>query len=75
MSTASLTFVADDLSWELLVATLAAKDLTTDTAVMTTTESCELVPAVIALLAASVWHPVLLEVTVLVGLWGLKIKT
>ena len=66
------TFVSNNFSWQLLVTALAAENLSTNATVMASAECCKLVSAVVTLLAAAVWHPVLLEVTVLVRLRGLK---
>ena len=65
------TFVADDFSWEFLVAAFATEDLSTDSTVVSSPEGRELVTTVVALAAAAVRHPVLLEVAVLVRLGGL----
>lgn len=61
------TCVAHELSRDLLVAAAAAEDLTAESAVVATSESGELLIAVVALLALAVRHPVLLKITVLCG--------
>lgn len=62
-----LTRVPHEFARDLLVAAAAAEDLTTQSAVVASAESCELLIAVITLLTLAVWHPVLLQIAVLGG--------
>lgn len=60
-----LTCVAHELSRDLLVTAAAAEDLATQSAVVAATEGCELLIAVVTLFTLAIWHPVLLQITVL----------
>lgn len=62
-----LTCVPHELPRDLLVAAATAEDLTTQSAVVAASESCELLIAVITLLTLAVWHPILLQIAVLRG--------
>lgn len=64
-SCVSLTRVAHKLPGDLLVAAAATEDLSTQSAVVTPTESGELLIAVVTLFALAVRHPVLLQIAVL----------
>ena len=63
----SPTCVTHELSGDFLVAAAATEDLTTQSAVVATAEGCELLVAVVTLFTLAVWHPVLLQITVLRG--------
>lgn len=63
-----LTRVSHDPPWQHLVAAATTEDLATDSTVMTSTERVEAIATLIALTTVVVWHPVLLEVTVLICL-------
>lgn len=62
-----LTCVTHELSRDLLVAAAATEDLSTQPAVVTATEGCELLIAIITLFTLAIRHPVLLEIAVLKG--------
>lgn len=59
------TRVSHELPRDLLVAAAAAEDLPAQPAVVSAAEGGELLIAVITLLTLAVWHPVLLQITVL----------
>lgn len=63
----SLTRVAHELSRDFLVAAAAAEDLATQSTVVAAAEGGELLIAVVTLFTLAIWHPVLLQITVLKG--------
>lgn len=61
----TLTRVAHELARNFLVAASAAEDLATESTMVTPSEGCEFLIAVVALFTLTVWHPVLFQITVL----------
>lgn len=61
----TLTRVAHELARNFLVAASAAEDLATESTMVTPSEGCEFLIAVVALFTLTVRHPVLFQITVL----------
>lgn len=61
----ALTCVTHELPRNFLVTAATAEDLATQSAMVAATKSSELFIAVITFFTLAVWHPVLLQVTVL----------
>lgn len=68
------TFVSYDSPRQFLIAAFTTKDLATHATMMSSSKGGEAVPAIITLPGTTIWHPVLLKVTVLVSLRCLKSK-
>ena len=54
------TFIAEELSRNLLITTRRAKDLPANSAVMPTTKSGKPIAAVVTFVTVRVWHPIFL---------------
>ena len=66
------TFIANHFTGQFLRAASITEDLATHPAVMSAPESGEPISTVITFSTATIWHPILLKVTVPVNLWSLK---